>query len=65
MTDVLTPAVVAACKRRPPEYIVGDDLAWLDEIVQQTSGSAVDTQSMLADRILPHYGASSVTVFCK
>ena len=57
MADVLTREVVAAFNRRLPAYIVGEDLAWLDEIVEQTSGSTVDTQSMLADRILIHYGA--------
>lgn len=55
MADVLTPAVIEELKRSPPEYIVGDDLSWLDEIVEKVSGYVIDTQDMLAYRTSTHY----------
>lgn len=57
MADVFTPAVIANFKRSPPEYIVGDDLSWLDKIVENSTGNVIDTQSILTNRISDHYYA--------
>ena len=57
MADVLTPEVVAEFRREPPEYIVGDDLTWLDDIVERTTGDVIDTQDVFSDRLSGHYHA--------
>lgn len=49
--------VVRAFLERPPEYVVGDDLSWLDEIVHRVKDQNVDTQTLLTHRLLKRYGA--------
>lgn len=43
--------------RRPPEYIVGDDLGWLDKIVRRVTGRTVDTKSLMAAKLAARYGS--------
>lgn len=55
--DVLDARVVAEFRRRPPEYVVGDDLSWLDTIVRRATGRELDTKALMADRLMGHYSA--------
>lgn len=57
MNNELTPAVLKAFKRSPPRYVVGDDLTWLNDIVEAVNGDIVDTQELLAQRLADHYHA--------
>lgn len=50
-------AVFAAFRNRPPKYIVGDDLEWLDDFVERVSGDVVDTRFLLANRLHRHFDA--------
>lgn len=43
--------------RHPPEYLVGDDLSWLDSLVLEVHGYEVDSKQVLADRLSKHYRA--------
>lgn len=41
----------------PPEYVVGDDLSWLDDIVARVRGRDVDTKDFLARKLTQRYSA--------
>ena len=43
--------------RAPPEYLVSDDLSWLDSLVLKVHGHEIDSKHVLSDRLLQHYGA--------
>lgn len=51
LNDVIDDRVRAEFKRNPPEYIVSDDLAWLDKIIRAVTGEFVDIKSLTADRL--------------
>jgi len=55
LSDYLTAGVKAAFVDSPPEYIVSDDLSWLDEIVFEATGKVVDIKQLTADRMRAHY----------
>lgn len=55
--DVVTENVKRAFKRNPPEYLVSDDLTWLNEIVLEETGRDVEMKSLLADRLPQEYRA--------
>jgi len=57
ISDYITHEVKAAFTRRPPEYVVSDDLSWLNEIVFQTTSRDVEMKSLLADRLAGEYRA--------
>ncbi|MBB3360564.1 MULTISPECIES: hypothetical protein [unclassified Novosphingobium] len=57
ISDYITHEVKATFTRRPPEYVVSDDLSWLNEIVLHTSGRDVEMKSLLADRLAGEYRA--------
>jgi hypothetical protein len=57
MADVLDDRVRAEFLRRPPEYVVGDDLSWLDRIIKRTTGAEIDSKSLMADRLTGHFTA--------
>lgn len=50
-------AVLEEFGRNPPEYIVGDDLTWLDDIVERVTGADVDMQEHLTQRLPSRYDA--------
>lgn len=60
MDDVLTDRVKSAFLKDPPEYIVGDDLSWLDEIILDVLDEKVDSKELMADRLEDHYKAFRV-----
>jgi hypothetical protein len=55
--DVVTVDVKAEFLRAPPEYVVSDDLGWLDEIVMRVTGEAVDVKDLIALRLASEYRA--------
>ncbi|WP_369339721.1 glyoxalase superfamily protein [Comamonas guangdongensis] len=57
MSHVIGPDVKKAFRSNPPEYLVSDDLSWLDELVLQVRGIHVDSKAELAERLLDRYRA--------
>ena len=57
MADFIGPDVEETFLSNPPEYLVSDDLSWLDELVLQVRGIPVDSKAELADRLLDRYRA--------
>lgn len=57
MDDVLDVRVRRAFEHDPPEYVVGDDLSWLDEIIAGATGADTDIKTMAAARINHHFRA--------
>lgn len=57
MEDVLDARVCREFERHPPEYLVGDDLSWLDAIIADATGAHTDIKTMAADRIARHFRA--------
>jgi hypothetical protein len=55
--DILTEAVKDKFKRNPPEYVVSDDLTWLNEIVLAVEGRDVEMKSLTAERLAKEYRA--------
>ena len=57
LSDVLTPSVFQAFDDHPPEYVVGDDLGWLDTIIAAQTGQLTSVKHLLASRIEASYDA--------
>lgn len=57
LEDVVTDDVKAEFVRSPPEYVVSDDLSWLDEIILSVTGVASDTKELVAERLAGGYRA--------
>ncbi|NIJ09338.1 hypothetical protein FHS31_002970 [Sphingomonas vulcanisoli] len=55
--DVLTPAVVAEFVNEPPEYVVSNDLSWLNERIYRATGRTVEIKSLTADRLRREFRA--------
>ena len=55
--DVLTDAVREQFKRNPPEYVVSDDLTWLNDIVLAATGREIEMKSLTAERLAREYRA--------
>lgn len=55
--DLVTAEVKDAFVGDPPEYVVSDDLSWLDEIIYEVSGRIVNMKELLADRFANEYRA--------
>ena len=53
--DFLDERVRRAFLREPPEYVVGDDLSWLDTIVRRVTRREVDSKRLMAERLLGRY----------
>ncbi len=49
--------VIRAFLAKPPKYVVGDDLSWLDDIVERVKGFEADSKSNLAARLHQRYDA--------
>jgi len=56
MSDILDNEVIRHFLASPPEYIVSDNMNWLEDIILQAKGSVVDVKVMLAKRLLENYG---------
>lgn len=57
MSDFIGPDVKKTFRSNPPEYLVSDDLSWLDDLVLQVRSIHVDSKAELADRLLARYRA--------
>lgn len=55
--DVITDGVRAEFLRHPPEYIVSDDLGWLDRLVFRATGETVDMKELVATRLSREFRA--------
>lgn len=55
--DFATPPVRRAFLRRPPKYVVSDDLSWLEDIVLDVRHEIIDAKALLADRLRERYDA--------
>jgi len=57
LSDVVDADVIVEFRQSPPEFIVSDDLSWLDGIVRKVTGREIDTKDLLANRLLERYDA--------
>lgn len=57
LSEVITDAVREEFKRNPPEYVVSDDLAWLNDIIVAVTGRNVEMKSWTAERLAREYRA--------
>lgn len=55
--DFADKRVRRAFLKAPPDYVVSDDLRWLDNIVARAAGIEVDSKAELADRLRKRYRA--------
>src|SRR5438132_12405749 len=56
MADVLDDRVFAAFHDDPPEFVVGDDLSWLDKIIRAVCGTWSDkVLDLLTEQIPENY----------
>lgn len=55
--DFVSPQVRKAFLASPPEYVVSDDLSWLDNIVYGVHGREVDSKTLLSRRLKRRYRA--------
>lgn len=57
LSDIVTDKVRQEFKRNPPEYVVSDDLSWLNDIVLAANGREVEMKSLTAERLAREYRA--------
>ena len=53
----VTESVIAAFRRKPPKYVVSDDLSWLDSVIEKIHGYETDMKSNLAERLHEKFDA--------
>lgn len=57
LSDLITDEVRAEFLASPPEYVVSDDLSWLDTIIEAVSGEQTDIKEVTADRLVEEFEA--------
>lgn len=57
LEDFVAEDVKAEFVRHPPEYVVSDDLSWLDELIYRVTGKSTDIKTLTADRMRSEYRA--------
>lgn len=57
LSDCATDEVKAAFVSNPPEWVVSDDLSWLDDLIFDVTGEICQTKELLADRLAQEYRA--------
>ncbi len=57
LSDVVDESVKSAFLARPPEYVVSDDLSWLDEIVLAEHQIETNIKTLLAERLAKRFKA--------
>lgn len=57
VADFIGPDVKTVFLKNPPEYLVSDDLSWLDNLVLQVRGIHIDSKAELAERLQDRYRA--------
>jgi hypothetical protein len=53
----VSPAVVDAIRQAPPEYLVGDDLSWLERVIEEIVGESMEIKHELACTLREHFDA--------
>ncbi|SKB01902.1 hypothetical protein SAMN02745166_03499 [Prosthecobacter debontii] len=62
MGNHLNDAVIARFKEEPPDYVVSDDLSWLDSVVRKVNGvRRPDSAQLLTRKLLEYY--THITAF--
>lgn len=51
LSDLIDDRVIENFKKHPPEYVVSDDLSWLDKIISTTLGIDTDIKEVTAERL--------------
>lgn len=57
LSEVATADVVAAFKADPPEFVVSDDLGWLEGVIFEVTGRELDVRQFLVERFVRQYRA--------
>ncbi len=57
MGDHLTEGVKSAFLADLPEFVVSDDLSWLDDVIEEVTGKRPDIKMETADRLMGEYRA--------
>lgn len=57
LEDLITAEVKDAFVGDPPEYVVSDDLSWLDGIIYEVTGRIVNMKELVTDRFANEYRA--------
>jgi len=57
LDDVITDRVRSEFMCNPPEYVVSDDLSWLDDIICDTTCTVVNIKAVVARRLSDEYRA--------
>ena len=55
LSDYLSDEVKSAFLRELPEYVVSDDLSWLDEIIERVHGEWPEIKEVTADRLMQEF----------
>ncbi|MCE0483308.1 MAG: hypothetical protein LV479_03610 [Methylacidiphilales bacterium] len=55
LKEHLDDKVISRLREIPPEYVVSDDLSWLDDAVAEVKGFRPDTKAQLASGLKQHY----------
>lgn len=57
LSDFVTDEVKEEFKNNPPEYVVSDDLTWLNDIVYDVTGEIVEMKELTSARLATEYRA--------
>lgn len=57
MEDIITDEVVQRFLDAPPDYVVCDELAWLDDILNMAGDRLLDSREIFSDRFVGRYSA--------
>lgn len=55
LSDVIDDQVRCTFLAEPPQYVVGDDLSWLDQIILKARCETVDSKTLLTDRLVRRF----------
>lgn len=57
LEPIIDDAVIREFRRKPPKYIVCDDLSWLDKIIARARGIEVDSQWFMSEQLRTRFDA--------
>jgi hypothetical protein len=57
LEPIIDDAVIHEFRRRPPKYIVCDDLTWLDKIIARVRGFESESKWFLSEQLRARYDA--------
>ncbi len=56
LSEIVDERVRNAFVESPPEYVVSDDLDWLNTSIKSVHGVELDSKAFLVDRLMQHFG---------